>query len=146
MKETIPDRIAKIVDVVTRGNLTAFGRIMSWTTQYTYKVTHNNSVGLSPIKEIVEAFPDINARWLLTGEGAMFTGQAERARARLIKLLELEAYMPVMSASQLRTLADNPEQITEEEIEELKTLLQAKEEALAQRFYESYEKSLTPAN
>ena len=52
---------------------------------------------------LLERFPDLNARWLLLGEGAMFTTPpGYKLRQRLIKLLEVERYTPVMSPSELR--------------------------------------------
>lgn len=61
-------------------------------------------IGIRPVVALLEKFPELNARWLLLGEGAMVSSGVDEAKAHLLRLLSLERYMPVMSAEELRQM------------------------------------------
>lgn len=64
-------RINKIIDYKTDGNRTDFAAIMGWSRQYLSKLLRGESIGIAPVRSILATFPDIDARWLLLGEGKM---------------------------------------------------------------------------
>ena len=102
-KTGINERLAQFVGYVTGGRQGRFAVMMGWSRQYLGNLLKGASMGISPVTALLERFPDLNARWLLLGEGTMLTAPpGGKLRQRLIKLLEVERYAPVMSPSELR--------------------------------------------
>lgn len=64
-------RINKIIDYKTDGNRTDFAELMGWSRPYLSKLLRGESIGIAPVRSILATFPDIDARWLLLGEGKM---------------------------------------------------------------------------
>lgn len=65
------ERIAQIIDHYCGGKQKTLAALMGWTPQYVSKLLHGQRLGIAPITNIVRKFPELNARWLLTGEGSM---------------------------------------------------------------------------
>lgn len=106
------DRIQAIIDCKTGGRIGAFGALLGWSPQYTSKVLRGDSVGLTPVRAILEAFPDINARWLILGEGEMLedshtSALRNEALEHLRTLSELDKYIPIMSEFEVRKLVES---------------------------------------
>ena len=103
------DRIHEIIRYKTGGRIGAFGALLGWSPQYTSKVLRGDGIGLTPVRAILEAFPDINARWLILGEGDMLDGgDASKLRHEAMEqvrtLAELDKYIPIMSELEVRRL------------------------------------------
>lgn len=64
-------RIIQIIEYKTDGKRNEFARQMGWSRPYLYKLLRGESIGIAPVMTILTAFPDIDARWLLLGEGEM---------------------------------------------------------------------------
>ena len=64
-------RINEIIDYKTDGNRTDFAALMGWSRPYLSKLLRGESIGIVPVRSILATFPDIDARWLLLGEGKM---------------------------------------------------------------------------
>ena len=64
-------RINEIIDYKTDGSRTDFAAIMGWSRQYLSKLLRGEANGIAPVRSILTTFPDIDARWLLLGEGQM---------------------------------------------------------------------------
>ena len=78
---------------------------MGWKPQYLFRMLKGESgIGIRPVVALLEKFPELNARWLLLGEGTMVSSGVDKAKEHLLRLLSLEKYMPVMSAEQIRLL------------------------------------------
>ena len=45
--------------------------MLGWTPQYIAKLLRGENLGISPVITLLEALPEINARWLLLGQGDM---------------------------------------------------------------------------
>lgn len=81
---------------------------MGWTPQYLSRLVLGESgFGIRPVVALLEKFPDLDARWLLLGEGAMLSSGVDKAKQHLLRLLSLEKYMPVMSGEELRQLTED---------------------------------------
>ena len=78
---------------------TDFGAFLGWTKQYTYRILRGQVVGLTVINTILDKFPEVNARWLITGEGSMIDN-AYMARY-FTTLHQLNDYIPVMTKEEL---------------------------------------------
>lgn len=99
------NRLRLLIQLKTGGNQAEFAALMGWTPQYLFRLLNGSSgFGIRPVIALLEKFPDLDARWLLLGEGAMLSSGVNAAKAHLLKLLSLEKYMPVMSADELRRL------------------------------------------
>ena len=67
------ERIIKIIEYATDGNKAQFAERLGWTAQYLNNVI-KHSTGIAPITRILQVFPEINARWLILGQGNMLDG------------------------------------------------------------------------
>lgn len=102
------ERLTKFIQYKTSGHQAEFANIMGWSPQYLMKLIKGESFGIRPVVALIERFPDLNARWLLTGEGSMLvTSFIEMSiKRRLMCLLELEKYIPFMSPEELRQVTE----------------------------------------
>lgn len=100
------DRLQEIIRYKTGGHQTKFATFMGWSPQYLAKLLKGDNFGIQPVKSLLEAMPEINARWFLFGDGQMlevshlFTLQRE-VFAHAQALLELEKYIPYMSPEEM---------------------------------------------
>lgn len=99
-------RLLKIVDYKTGGHQKSFARLVGWSPSYLSKLLRGESCGLQPIQTILKKIPEIDARWLLLGEGEMISDkhlnilrQASLSRAQSI--LNIGRYITEMSPEQL---------------------------------------------
>ncbi len=99
------NRLRQIIEYATGGNQTEFAALMGWSPQYLSRlILGQGGIGIRPIVALLEKFPDINARWLLLGEGPMLTSAVDAAKEHLRQLLTLEQYLPVMTAEEIHQL------------------------------------------
>ena len=104
------NRLLQIIKYKTNGRKQRFGELMGWSSQYLSKLLRGDNFGLQPVLAILKTFPDIDARWLLLGEGQMLTDTARNSLQQLAlkranALLDLERYIPVMDADELKAYA-----------------------------------------
>lgn len=95
------NRIEQIVRYRTGGKRKQFAELMGWTPQYLTKLLQGKGIGIAPIIRLIEAFPELDARWLLTGAGAMFN-----PRPQFDVLLDMQRYLPVMTDEELSKFAE----------------------------------------
>ena len=101
------DRLQEIIRYKTGGHQTKFAALMGWSPQYLAKLLKGDNFGIQPVKSLLEAMPELNARWLLFGVGQMlevgqmFTLQRE-VFSHAQALLQLEQYIPYMSPEEMR--------------------------------------------
>ena len=106
--DNMNSRLRQIIDLKAHGRQAEFAAIMGWTPQYLSRLVLGDSgIGIRPIAAILTKFPDIDARWLILGQGAMLSSGVDKAKAHLLRLLSLEKYMPVMSSDELRQLTED---------------------------------------
>lgn len=65
-------RLEEIIRYKTGGEKKAFATLLNWSPPYLSKLLKGVDFGLQPVISIIEAMPEINARWLLTGEGDFY--------------------------------------------------------------------------
>ncbi|MCL1933287.1 MAG: hypothetical protein FWF53_05715 [Candidatus Azobacteroides sp.] len=100
-------RLLEIIRYKTGGRQTEFAALVGWSPQYIAKLLRGENFGLQPALTLILKFPEINARWLLTGQGDMFENKKydtirKKMHESISKLLDIEKYMPVMSPIELR--------------------------------------------
>ncbi len=102
------ERLQEIIRYKTGGRQNKFAALMGWSPQYLAKLLRGESFGVAPVISLLNALPEINARWLLLGQGDMlevghlFTIQRETF-AHVQAVLELEKFIPYMTPEELRT-------------------------------------------
>nr|WP_319509279.1 helix-turn-helix transcriptional regulator [uncultured Draconibacterium sp.] len=84
------DRIKNFIDAkgISAGELAAVLDVQR--SNISHILNGRNKPGASFIEKLLLEFPDLNARWLLTGEGDMFSGQVSVASAPQQKLPMVE--------------------------------------------------------
>lgn len=137
----IHDRLLEIIQYKTSGKQAEFAEIMGWSPQYLNRLTKGESgIGIRPIISLLEKFPELNARWLLLGEGAMITSGADEMKRRLFRLLEIEKYMPVMTPSELRDITDGKYDFDTATFERWDALLDKRKKEINDRFSAAYKR------
>lgn len=99
-------RLRQIIDYKTNGKKKVFAELIGWKPQYLGKLLHGDDFGLKPVIALLKALPEINARWLLLGEGEMLTpsGAAtirQGVFAHIEQVLNIERYLPYMTPKEL---------------------------------------------
>ena len=89
---------------------------------------------------MLEKFPELNARWLLLGEGVMIDSGYELMKNHIFRLLQLEKYMPVMTSGELRELSEGKVDFDAETVEKWERLLIDRNEQISNRFKAAYQK------
>lgn len=138
------ERLSEIIQYRTGGRQVQFAALMNWSPQYLSKLLRGENFGLAPVVSILQTLPEINARWLLLGEGEMLShaklGQLRDAAVQFANaILDLEKYLPVMSPSELhefeRACIDKTTpNFSNEQIATWQQLLAAREKELNAKF------------
>jgi transcriptional regulator with XRE-family HTH domain len=100
-------RLLDIIKYKTGGKQTEFAALMGWSPQYLAKLLKGSNFGLQPVLGILTNIPEINARWFLLGDGEMvldnkYSHIRKTMHETMMKVLDLEKYMPIMSPEELR--------------------------------------------
>ena len=144
-------RLLEIIKYKTNGKKSEFAALLGWTPQYLTKLIKGGHFGLNPATTIITSFPEINARWLLTGEGDMITDNnmsiiRKNIYNNMSRILELERYMPVMSSEELRAFEQTATgkknvDFSPDVVERWSNLLEQREVALNAKFKAANTKS-----
>lgn len=100
-------RLEEIIRYKTKGSRKKFAELLGWKQQYLSKLLRGEGFGLQPVIALLSALPEINARWLLLGEGKMLMDDRASDLYRgtlnhLQAVLDLERFVPVMNEEELR--------------------------------------------
>lgn len=101
------ERLLEIIRYKTGGRQNAFAEQMGWSPQYLAKLVKGDNFGLQPVLAILSAFPEINARWFLFGQGSMLEvgmmfDLQRQAMSHIQSLLDLDKYISVMTGEEVR--------------------------------------------
>lgn len=101
------ERLLEIIKYKTGGKQTEFAASLGWSPQYLAKLLKGDNFGIRPVVTIITAFPEINARWLLVGDGDMienpkYSDIRKTMHENMIAIIDIEKYMIVMSPAELR--------------------------------------------
>ena len=140
-------RLGEIIEYKTGGKQTLFAEFMGWSPQYLSKLLRGDSIGLAPVISLLTKLPEINARWLLLGEGDMLTDAKlsevrTTAQNRINSIMEIERYLPVMTPIEISDfermcVGELASSFSPETIEEWKRKLEQREEIINNRFKEA---------
>lgn len=134
------ERLLQFIQYKTGGKQADFADLMGWSPQYLNKMLKEGGIGIRPIVALLEKFPELNARWLLLGEGAMLNTGADAVKSHLLKLLELEKYMPVMTPDELRLLEDGQTDFDADTVIRWEERLADRSKKINDRFNAAYKK------
>lgn len=97
------NRLKEIIRYKTHGRQKDFAELLGWSPQYIHNLLKGTSIGIQPVITILKAMPEIDARWLLLGEGNMLVGRdlKEQTLNYVKTILDLEAFLPVMSPEEV---------------------------------------------
>jgi hypothetical protein len=136
------ERLLLFIQHVTGGRMTEFADLMGWSPQYLNRLTSVGSIGLRPIIALLEKFPNLNARWLILGEGVMLESGSDVVKARLLRLLALEKYMPVMNEQELTEFSNGRDDFPSDTIERWEGLLKELNEQNKSRVTAAMERAI----
>ena len=89
------------------GRQSVFAERMGWTRTYVSKLTRGIGLGITPVVAILSAFPELDARWLLLGEGEMLRGADDNCGEHIRKAFShLSAVMSALSPSGAKRATD----------------------------------------
>lgn len=134
------ERLLQFIQYKTGGKQAEFADMMGWSPQYLHKMLKEGGIGIRPIVALLEKFPELNARWLLLGEGAMISTGADAVKTHLLKLLELERYMPVMTPDELRQLENGQTDFGADAVARWDALLSERNQKINDRFDAAYKR------
>ena len=120
----IGQRLEQFVLYKIKKSKVEFAEQIGWDKQYLNGLIKGKSFGLKPVETLLQKFPELNARWLILGEGSMLSGEyAEGARKRIrnrIAILEkMEDLIPYMAKEQLLEVSYGNMRLSDEEIKKL---------------------------
>lgn len=131
-------RLAQFIDYKTGGNQKDFAAMLGWSPQYLNKMLKGISIGIQPVTSLLQTFPELDARWLILGEGSMVD-----VRRYILGMLEYEKYIPVMSSDQVAELASGKTDFSQGTVEEWEARLAERDLMIRKRFDEAYKKQET---
>lgn len=135
-------RLSKIIQYKTQGNQKAFAHLMGWSEAYTCRMVKGlSSIGIAPVTRLVTLIPELNARWLITGDGEMLT---PNTRNVLLSALALEKYMPVMTTEEQQQLISGDLRFDIATIHRWELLLEEHRSQIADIFNQAYSRQTSP--
>lgn len=101
------NRLLDVIKYKTGGRQKTFAELLGWTPQYLAKLLRGENFGLQPVLTLLEKLPEVNARWLLLGEGSMLnddkiSGLRRGVYSSVQRIMDYERFMPVMFPDELK--------------------------------------------
>ena len=90
--------------------------------------------------ELMDSASGINASWLLLGEGQMVEDTTSGVRNKLLRILDLERFIPVMSEDEVRRLAEGRTDFGSETIARWERMVADRKERTDAIFREAYKR------
>lgn len=146
------NRLLDVIKYKTGGRQNKFAELLGWTPQYLGKLLRGENFGLSPVLTLLEKLPEINARWLLLGEGSMLNddkvfGLRRETYSRVQSILMFDRFLPVMSPEELHRFEDvikgkSYPDFSDEEVARWEVLLAARQGLLDIRVEDAMSKAM----
>lgn len=148
------NRLLELVKYKTGGRQNRFADLVGWTPQYLAKLLRGENFGLQPVLTLLEKLPEINARWLLLGEGVMLNddkvfGLRRESYSRVHSILMFDRFLPVMSAEEIRKFEEVLQgraypDFSDEDVARWESLLSERQQSINARVDDALAKSLEP--
>lgn len=147
-------RLLDIIKYKTGGRQKAFAELIGWTPQYLAKLLRGDNFGLQPVLTLLEKLPEINARWLLLGDGDMLNddkvfGLRRETYSRVQSILMFDRFLPVMSPEELHRFEDvlsgkEYPDFSDEDVARWEAMLAERQQSLDARVDDAIAKSVMP--
>ena len=139
------ERLAQFIEYKTGGNQKDFAAMLGWSPQYLHKMLKGDSMGIQPVITLLQTFPELNARWLILGEGFMFDIRSNiihmiDIRRNIMHMIELEKFIPVMNREELAELEGGKTDFDEATRMRWQNELDKRQENIDSHFREAYRK------
>lgn len=100
------NRLLDVIKYKTGGRQNRFAELLGWTPQYLAKLLRGDNFGLQPVLTLLEKLPEINARWLLLGDGSMLNDDKvfdlrRETYSRVQSILMFDRFLSVMSPDEI---------------------------------------------
>ena len=148
------NRLSDLIKYKTGGRQNKFAVLLGWTPPYLAKLLRGENFGLQPVLTLLEKLPEINARWLLLGEGSMLNddkvfGLRRETYSRVQSILMFDRFLSVMSPEEMHRFEDvisgkSYPDFSDEEVARWEGLLAEKQQALDAKINEAMSKSVEP--
>lgn len=136
------NRLKQVVQYYSGGKQSEFAELMGWSNQYLFRLLKGGNIGIRPIITILQNIPEIDARWLILGEGTMIASGSDKVKEHLIRLLALDKYICVMSPDELRELHDGRDEWDSETIAKWQALLDERNNVINDRLQQAMARSI----
>ena len=134
-------RLGKLVAYLCGGKKAEFADRMGWSPQYLNRLlSDSGSMGLRPVITLLERIPELNARWLLLGVGNMIDDGRSIVHDKVMRLLDLERYIPVMSPEEVMKLSEGKTDFDKESIDRWERMLSDRKGYMDAMFRYAYER------
>lgn len=134
-------RLAQYIQYKTNGKKSEFADKLGWSKQYLGNLLKGTtSIGLAPVATLLKTFPELNARWLLFGEGSMVTDIDTEIKRQLYGLLSLDKYVCVMSADEIKAVSGGQYEWSDQHYRKWEKLLSERTKHTDEHFRKSMEK------
>lgn len=147
-------RLLDVIKYKTGGRQNKFAELLGWTPQYLAKLLRGDNFGLQPVLTLLEKLPEINARWLLLGDGSMLNddkvlGLRRETYSRVQSILMFDRFLSVMSPDEIHRFEEvlsgkSYPDISDEEVARWEALLAERQQSLNARVDDAIAKSITP--
>lgn len=148
------NRLMDVIRYKTGGRQKPFAEFMGWTPPYLAKLLRGENFGLQPVLSLLEKLPEINARWLLLGQGSMLNddkvfGLRRETYSRVQSILMFDRFLSVMSPDEMFRFEQvlqgkSYPDFSDEEVARWEGLLAEKQQTLDARVEDAISKSVTP--
>lgn len=131
-------RIAELIENKTGGSRVLFARQVGWSKQRLTNVLAGKSIGLTAVEDILRAYQDLNARWLIFGDGNMLNITEPNFGKRYNTIKAFERYLPYMTDAEALLLANGKSDWDEATVARWSALDQKRRDDINRRFTEAY--------
>ena len=132
-------RLAQFIQYKTGGKKSAFAEKLGWSKQYLNNMLSGASIGFAPLVTLLKTFPELNARWLLFGEGNMLEGSLNVIKRQLLQLLRLDEYIAVMTPEEVSAVQAGQYDWSEEQFARWEVLSLQRKQNINAHFTKSQE-------
>ena len=148
------NRLLDVIKYKTGGRQNKFAELLGWTPQYLAKLLRGDNFGLQPVLTLLEKLPEINARWLLLGDGSMLNddkvfGLRRETYSRVQSILMFDRFLSVMSPDEIHKFEEvlsgkSYPDFSDETVARWEALLAERRQSLDARVDDAIAKSVMP--
>lgn len=133
-------RIAELIACKTGGSRTLFAHKVGWSKQRLTNILAGKGIGLATVEALLRTFPDLNARWMIMGEGYMLHVTEPKLGTKYTLIKAFERYLPYMTQTEVLQLTNGHNAWTDEDVKRWQSLEQRVKADVQARFQTAYKR------